>query len=74
MDDRTIGDVVKKLCEQAKVQLELNPAFKETKDFICQYEESDFDFIRRLAHSIKSGCISMELNSSLVNQRNWLTL
>ena len=49
-NDRAIGDVVKKLCEQAKVQLELNPAFKETKDFICQYEESDFDFIRRLAH------------------------
>ena len=49
-NDRTIGDVVKKLCEQAKVQLELNPAFKETKDFICQYEESDFDFLRRLAH------------------------
>ena len=49
-NDRTIGDVVKKLCEQAKVQLELNPAFKETKDFICQYEESDFDFIRRLAY------------------------
>ena len=49
-NNRTIGDVVKKLCEQAKVQLELNPAFKETKDFICQYEESDFDFIRRLAH------------------------
>ena len=49
-NDRTIGDVVKKLCEQAKVQLELSPAFKETKDFICQYEESDFDFIRRLAH------------------------
>ena len=49
-NDRTIVDVVKKLCEQAKVQLELSPAFKETKDFICQYEESDFDFIRRLAH------------------------
>ena len=49
-NDTTIGDVVKKLCEQAKVQLELNPAFKETKDFICQYEESDFDFIRRLAY------------------------
>jgi len=42
--------VVKKLCAEAKVQLELNPEFKETKDFICQYEESDFDFIRRLAH------------------------
>ena len=49
-NDRTIGDVVKKLCEQAKVQLELNPAFKETKDYICQYEESDFNFVRRLAH------------------------
>ena len=42
--------MVKKLCEQAKVQLELNPEFKENKDYICQYEESDFDFIRRLAH------------------------
>ena len=49
-NDTTIGNVVKKLCADAKVQLELNPAFKETKDFICQYEESDFDFIRRLAH------------------------
>ena len=49
-NDTTIGNVVKKLCEQAKVQLELNPAYKENKDFICQYEESDFDFIRRLAH------------------------
>ena len=49
-NDTTIGNVVKKLCEQAKVQLELNPEFKENKDYICQYEESDFDFIRRLAH------------------------
>ena len=49
-NDTTIGDVVKKLCAEAKVQLELNPAFKENKDYICQYEESDFDFIRRLAH------------------------
>ena len=49
-NDTTIGDVVKKLCAEAKVQLELNPAFKENKDYICQYEESDFNFIRRLAH------------------------
>ena len=49
-NDTTIGNVVKKLCAEAKVQLELNPEFKETKDFICQYEESDFDFIHRLAH------------------------
>ena len=50
MDDTTIGNVVKKMCEQAKVPLELNPAYKENKDYICQYEESDFDFIRRLAY------------------------
>ena len=49
-NDTTIGDVVKKLCAEAKVQLELNPAYKENKDYICQYEESDFDFIRRLAY------------------------
>ena len=49
-NDTTIGNVVKKLCEQAKVPLELNPAYRERKDYICQYEESDFDFIRRLAY------------------------
>ena len=49
-NDTTIGNVVRKLCEQAKVPLELNPAYKENKDYICQYEESDFDFVRRLAY------------------------
>ena len=49
-NDTTIGNVVKKLCGQAKVPLELNPAYRERKDYICQYEESDFDFVRRLAH------------------------
>ncbi|WP_270536756.1 type VI secretion system Vgr family protein [Prevotella denticola] len=49
-NDTTIGNVVKKLCGQAKVSLELNPAYRERKDYICQYEESDFDFVRRLAY------------------------
>ena len=49
-NDTTIGNVVRKLCEQAKVPLELNPAYNENKDYICQYEESDFDFVRRLAY------------------------
>ena len=30
-NDTTIGNVVKKLCAEAKVQLELNPAYKETR-------------------------------------------
>ena len=49
-NETTIGNVVKKLCGQAKVPLELNPAYRERKDYICQYEESDFDFVRRLAY------------------------
>ena len=45
----TIGDVVKSLCCDGKVQLALNAAHKKQLDYICQYEESDFDFVRRLA-------------------------
>ena len=48
-NDRSIGDVVKSLCGDGKVQLALNAAHKKQLDYICQYEESDFDFVRRLA-------------------------
>ena len=48
-NDRSIGDVVKSLCSDGKVQLALNAAHKKELDYICQYEESDFDFVRRLA-------------------------
>ena len=48
-NDRSIGDVVKRLCNDGKVQLALNAAHKKQLDYICQYEESDFDFVRRLA-------------------------
>ena len=48
-NDRSIGDVVKSLCSDGKVQLALNAAHKKLLDYICQYEESDFDFVRRLA-------------------------
>ena len=48
-NDRSIGDVVKRLCSDGKVQLALNAAHKKQLDYICQYEESDFDFVRRLA-------------------------
>ena len=48
-NDRSIGDVVKRLCSDGKVQLALNAAHKKQLDYICQYEESDFDFVRRLS-------------------------
>ena len=47
--DQPIGDVVRSLCAQANVQLRLNPAYGKKLDYICQYDESDFDFVRRLA-------------------------
>lgn len=47
--DQSIGDVVRSLCGQANVQLRLNPAYGKKLDYICQYDESDFDFVRRLA-------------------------
>ena len=47
--DQPIGDVVRSLCGQANVQLKLNPAYGKKLDYICQYDESDFDFVRRLA-------------------------
>ena len=31
------------------MQLRLNPAYGKKLDYICQYDESDFDFVRRLA-------------------------
>ena len=47
--DQPIGGVVRSLCGQANVQLRLNPAYGKKLDYICQYDESDFDFVRRLA-------------------------
>ena len=47
--DQPIGEVVRSLCGQANVQLRLNPAYGKKLDYICQYDESDFDFVRRLA-------------------------
>lgn len=47
--EQPIGDVVRSLCGQANVQLRLNPAYGKKLDYICQYDESDFDFVRRLA-------------------------
>jgi phage-related baseplate assembly protein len=47
--EQPIGEVVRSLCGQANVQLRLNPAYGKKLDYICQYDESDFDFVRRLA-------------------------
>ena len=47
--EQPIDEVVRSLCGQANVQLRLNPAYGKKLDYICQYDESDFDFVRRLA-------------------------
>ncbi len=48
-NDYTIEETVRELCRQANVEVRLNASYKERLDYICRYDESEFDFIRRLA-------------------------
>ena len=47
--DKGIGDIVQQLCGDAGVEAKVNPAYKGNLSYVCQYGESQFDFIRRLA-------------------------
>jgi len=47
---RTLEDIVGELCAKAGVGLMANPENRLRLDYVCQYDESDFTFIRRLAH------------------------
>ena len=46
---RTLGEIVKELCAKAGVQAQVAPEHNKPVGYICQYKESDFTFIRRLA-------------------------
>ena len=46
---RTLGEIVKELCAKAGVQAQVTPEHNKPVGYICQYRESDFTFIRRLA-------------------------
>ena len=45
----TLGEIVKELCAKAGVQAQVAPEHNKPVGYICQYRESDFMFIRRLA-------------------------
>ena len=47
--DCTLDDIVKGLCTDAGVRMQVHSEYTETIDYICQYNESDFAFIKRLA-------------------------
>ena len=47
---RTLEEIVGELCAKAGVGLMANPENRLRLDYVCQYDESDFTFIRRLAH------------------------
>ena len=51
--DWTLADIVGELCEKAGVKLLANPENRAPVGYVCQYNESDFDFIRRLAWKYK---------------------
>ena len=46
---RTLGEIVKELCRKAGVQAQVEPEHDKSVGYVCQYRESDFTFIRRLA-------------------------
>ena len=46
---RTLGDIVGELCRKAGVQAQVMPEHEHQVGYVCQYGESDFTFIRRLA-------------------------
>ena len=47
---QTLEEIVGELCAKAGVGLLANPENRLRLDYVCQYDESDFTFIRRLAH------------------------
>ena len=51
--DWTLSDIVGELCGKASVKLLANPENRDPVGYVCQYNESDFDFIRRLAWKYK---------------------
>ena len=47
--DKTLVNIVKEVCEKAGVTALVSPEYTEKIAYECQYRESNFDFIRRLA-------------------------
>ena len=47
--DRSLSDIVKELTDKAGVQALVNPENKSKLEYECQYQETNFGFIQRLA-------------------------
>ena len=47
--DKTLANIVSEVCEKAGVTALVSPEYTEKIEYECQYRESNFDFIRRLA-------------------------
>ena len=48
-NDCTLADIIKEITAKAGVSAKINPEYTEKLDYVCQYNESDFTFIKRLA-------------------------
>lgn len=48
-NDFTLADIIKEITANAGVSAKINPEYTEKLDYVCQYNESDFTFIKRLA-------------------------
>lgn len=47
--NKTLANIVNEVCEKAGVKALVAPEYTEKIEYECQYRESNFDFIRRLA-------------------------
>ena len=45
----TLADIIKEMTSKAGVSARINPEYTGKLDYVCQYNESDFTFIKRLA-------------------------
>ena len=50
---KKIGEIVSQLCDAAGVGAKVNAAYDGRPDYLCQYGESQFGFIRRLSAQYK---------------------
>lgn len=47
--DKTLTNIVSEVCEKAGVTVLVSPEYTDKIEYECQYRETNFDFIRRLA-------------------------
>lgn len=51
--NKTLAEIVEEVCKKAGVPVIAKPEYKASIEYECQYRESNFDFLRRLARQYR---------------------